>query len=417
MKKFLIVLMSIICFVSIGIDAWYLYVMKYAPEKIVSQTYEVGEQRVLKEDGSTDSKAFIELNVFDNVFEMKFNYMLDETQTQFASQGVQYVSNSSTLDFSGKYSTNPYYENLYSSRVEKSGIANRDYHNYYNIVLTNKQYNNLNVYNYQSADDYETCLGSTNKIDDETMFKIQIGDDLYGMKFKYVKLRNEFKIGQDLNVSYDMPHLWQVIYNYEYNDYYKACDISYFSELVYSACRSVPAGTSKNLVFEFGDLFDYYKYNEETKQYSKNTVETDEYSKIVADVKSYYCVKVTKHEGVLESSSQSIFNCYAGKMNYNTQESFDDYFIGRGIVKLDYLDFEFLETDITGEYELALSSSFRAWYYDYRNKIALDITIDKDYLDTLHIKYKGINKASLDGFRIYRLTEIENSVASEVEYA
>lgn len=416
MKKFLIVVMSIICFVSIGIDAWYLYVMKYAPEKIVSQTYEVGEQRVLKEDGSTDSKAFIELNIFDNVFEMKFNYMLDETQTQFASQGVQYVSNNSTLEFSGKYSTSPYYKNLYSSRVDKSGVANRDYHNYYNIVLTNKQYNNLNVYSYQSTDDYETCLGSTNKIDDDTMFKIQIGNDLYGMKFKYVQIKDNFKIGQDLNVSYDMPHLWQVIYNYDYNDYYKACDLSYFSELVYSACRSVPAGTSKNLVFEFGDLFDYYKYNEETKQYSKNSVETDEYSKIVADVKSYYCVKVTKHDGVLESSSQSIFNCYAGKMNYNTQESFDDYFIGRRIVKLNYLDFDYIEIAL-GEYQLSLSSSFRNWYYAYRNSIQLDITIDIDYLETLGIKYKGLDKASLDGFKVYKLTEIEDSIASEVEYA
>lgn len=415
MKKFLIVVMSIICFVSLGIDIWYLYVMKYAPEKIVSQTYEIGEQKILKEDGSTDSRAFIELNIFDNVFEMKFNYMLDETQSQFASQGVQYVSNGLTLDFSGKYSTSPFYKNLYSSKKKSAGWFNKEYHNYYNMVLTNKVYNNLNVYNYQSTDDYETCLGATNKIDDETMFKIQVGDDLYGMKFKYVKIRDEFKIGQDLNVNYDYTLLKTDDY-YDYYDYYKACDLSYFAELTYSACRGVPSGTSKNLVFEFGDLFDYYKYNEETKQYSKNSVETDEYSKIVADVKSYYCIKVTKNEGVLESSSQSIFNCYAGKMNYNLQESFDDYFIGRGIVKLDYLDFEFVETDITGEYELALSNSFRTWYYDYRNNIALDIIIDKDFLKTLGVNYKGIKEASLDGFRIYKVKVIENSVASEVAY-
>ena len=86
-------------FVSFGLIGWYAYIYFFGVEKIISQTFKVGDQVVMKEDGTTDTKTFIELNLYDNVFEIKFNYMLDETKTAFYSQGLQYVLKDGKSDF------------------------------------------------------------------------------------------------------------------------------------------------------------------------------------------------------------------------------------------------------------------------------------------------------------------------------
>ena len=422
MKKILIILMSIVCFVSLGIDIWYLYVMKYAPEKIISQTFEIGTQRIVTEEGTVDSKQFVEINLFDNVFELKFNYMLDEKQTAFYSQGVQFVSKNSKLDFSGDYIDKVDIKPIGQVKEDVEWFNNK-YTNYSNIILGKKTYNTLNIYNYQSADNYETCLSSTNKIDSDTMFKIKIGDSLYGMKFKHTDIyTNNLIYNQDFYIGNETVQnetkvygLW-VDYHYDSIDYFRACDFTYFAELLYNSALSVAPGTSKILTFEFGDLFNYYEYDEEKEQYIDKTVSTDKASKITADVKSYYNIKVNRYEGVLQSSTQSIFNCYAGKMNYNMQNSFDEYFIGRTLVNVDINDFEFIETTTPGEYKLALSSNFRNYYYDYRGKIYLDIVIDRDYLGELNVTYAGIETKSLSDFSIYEITEIYNDIESEVSY-
>lgn len=416
MKKIWIAICTIISLISASLIGWYIWILAAAPTKIVSQTYEVGEQVVFNSDGSTTKKSFIDVNVYDNVFEIKFNYMLDENQDAFYSQGLQYILNSETeeFNFNGEYESIAYEKNG-DKVLDKNTSKYPSY--YYNTthtrVLNNKIYDNITTYNYMSGDDYETTLISSNLIDEETMFKIQIGDDLYGMKFKNIDLSKSFYLGKDKYFIKSTPYGLWVNYYYDIYENYRACDIQYFAELIFNACSSVPAGTSQTVVFEFGDLFDYYEYDEENKQYSENTVETDKLSKILADVKSYYCIKVNVHDGELTSSTQSIFNCFAGNSNYNILNSFDNYFYGRTLVEVDVNKFDFIETSTPGEYYLSLNEEFKAFYNDFNHLVQFDIIIDLDYLSSLNITFLGVKQESLNGLKIFN-AETTQTIDGEV---
>ena len=65
--------MAILFLASAGIIGWYAYILAYAPGKIVSQTYEVGTQKVTLADGSTETRSFMDVNVFKNEFDFIAN--------------------------------------------------------------------------------------------------------------------------------------------------------------------------------------------------------------------------------------------------------------------------------------------------------------------------------------------------------
>lgn len=416
-KKILVTILSIISLVAVGVDVWYVYILKYAPQKVISQTFEVGEQVVFKEDGSVEKKHFIDINIYDNVYEIQFNYMLDENQTAFFSQGIQYVlkNGSDKLDFKGEYTKVLKSSNKWTTEADHTTgwFSKKIYHNQ-NRVLGNKEYKNITRYDYMSGDSFETTSISTNPINSDTMFKIQLGDDLYGMKLRYDDI--DFKLDKnDLYIGSETEHAYNKVYfvktDYHYNTYYnyKAYDIEYFLEVLFNAVSNdvIPSGTDKTMVFEFGDFFNYYKYDEEKGQYSDEKVKTDELSKISSDIKNYYCIGVRVNEGNLNSSDDSLFNCYAGNSNYNLDNSLNNYFIGRNIVTVDIDKFDFIETDISGVYNLKLNDNFIAYYKDYIGIVELDIIIDLDYLSSLNLSYGGVVKDSLKGFKIHSETTIQ----------
>ena len=418
MKKIFYIILVLLGFVSSALIAWYLVVMFSAPNKVISQTYKVGDQVIFKEDGSSVTKNFIDINLYDNVFEIKFNYMLDESRTDFYSQGLQYVLKDGKTEFNldGSYSrvlNDVSKESSYYSKGESeySGFMTWVRTDKYDQIWGDKVYSNVDKYNYMSGDDYNTPLISTNPIGNDTFFKIQLGNDLYGMKFRglNINLEDKFYIGST-KYLYDSSTyvLWSnFIYNLERN--YFASDIDYFSTILFdSIASSVKAGTNQILTFEFGDLFDYYLYDEKTGQYSDDKVSPDKFAKISSDIKSYYSIGVSVHDGDMISSDQSLFNCYKGNSNFNIDNSLSDYFIGRNLVFVDVDKFDFVETNKTGVYYLSLNEDFRTFYRDYKHLVELEIVIDLDYIDSLGIEFKGVIKDSLSGFKIYNDYTIQN---------
>lgn len=424
MKKFIIIVLTILSVISCALIGWYSWIMFEAPEKIISQTFEVGEQKIFKSDGTTDKKAFIEVNLFNNVFEIKFNYMLDETQTAFYSQGLQYVlkDDKKTFDLSGSYTS-----------VESSSVVH-DYNKYYmfltwnkyyeeNRFLGNKVYFNVDKFNYMSGDDYENTLFSSNPINKDTMFKIQLGSDLYGMKLKHTNLpfsdAKDFYLGSHTYQGVENHALYSYFTYDTYNDY-MACDIDYFANLIYESCLSLNAGVSQTCLFEFGDLFEYFYFNDSTKQYTDKVVNAVELAKISTEIKSYYCVNVNIHDSDMTSSTQSLFNCYKGNSNYNVDLSFDDYFIGRTLVNVDVDKFDFVESETSGSYYLSLNDKFKEFYRDYRHLVEFDIVIDLDYLESLGINFLGVKEDSLESFKIFKSETIKlvngNIVRGVVNY-
>ena len=110
-KKIGIILGSLILTICLGLDIWFAVLYKTAPDKVVSWTFKVGNQEITDaKTGIKTNKHFCEINVFDNVYEIKFNYLQDEEKNAFYSQGFQFIatSESNKIDFNNKKFKNHY---------------------------------------------------------------------------------------------------------------------------------------------------------------------------------------------------------------------------------------------------------------------------------------------------------------------
>lgn len=412
--KILVCLLVAFC---VGINAWYIYVKCFGPDKIVSFTYEVGLQNL---ENSEDSKYFIEINYLSNeegngleVFEIKYNYMLDEDQTAFYSQGLQYVGESTnSINFEyciDKSKDAEHYEHKFMWPVPAS--------DYYKQWGGYRLDDSASFYQYASADDYEHVVASTNPMSSKTAFKIQLGDDLFLMQFKN---ENTEMTSDNYMYRYQGDTKVYVLYNINtYYDCYAYYDYNYFSKLLYEAVQTVPSGTNSAMVFEFGDIFTYAKYNEEKKQYDELSVKETE--KVKNDIKSYYSIKVTKSASGAVQASDSLFGAVNGSTTYNKLgTNSDDYFIGRSYLNVTEKDFDLVEIE-HGYCVLKLKANFVKFYSKYDNiilnvKVNLD-TYAKDKITILGFATdSGLDKFSVQG--CYFLETIDGQVIqTEVAYA
>jgi len=403
-SKFKIVFLTIVALICLAFDGWYYYILKEAPEKVIAQTYEIGEQLVTKADGTTERHNFCEVNLYDNVFEIKFNYMRDENQTAFYSQGLQFYLNSDSWNFSKTYS------NEVKLSENKQGSWNV-YQVYQNYAYTKVKYHDINIFEYASADNYKTSLNDTNPIDLDTYFTIQLGSDLYKMKFRGTDIDydKDLKAGYQAieNVWTDQIALVIPVTTSYYQSFYRCYDVYYFAEKLFNAVQTLSAGNRENIVMQFGDMFDYYKY-EGNGRYSDDKVESDAKAKIVADIKSYYQIDINIHKGKMTSASQSLFKTLKGSMNYNENtEIKTGYYIGRVVEELNEKSLELVE--INGKNYLTLSDAFIENFKDYKDLIRLNIEIDYDYYSDLDIEIVGLIKITSNGFVIGRtnIPEVE----------
>lgn len=404
-KKILIPILAIVYALCLGINIWYLSVMLFGDQKIVSDTYYVGIQTATKEDGTADKDYFIEVNYMADMFEIKFNYMLDEKQTGFYSQGLQFL-----LDENGEMKF--HYKKTEKDREEHSSGWWLSHEMTYNQYVDGALWD-THQFNYMSDNNYENCLISTNPINNNSFFKIQIGDKLYGMKFKGHKYgfnANNFTGVTDTinSPSYTMKP-WIV------NNYYSA-DFVYFSELIYKACESLENGVNHAITFEFADMFDYYEYVSEGV-YKDDPIVSDKVQSIQKEVKSYYTILVHKSADKVTKSSDSMFNCVAGKVGYNNSDEIqsEDYFVGRTIVLAEIYDFDLVNV-ASNNYALNLNSKFRNGYEKISDKICLDILINLDYFKENNMEFVGFSANVANDFNIYRCRTFE-TVDGEIIYS
>ena len=462
-KKFWIVLLAIVSVACVTVDVWYAVIYFYGDEKLVINTYEIG----LQETTSGDAKYFIEIKYFSNknengleMMDIKFNYLLDENQDKFYSQGLQYVANSENdaiqfLDLNNLANSLddfPQYQNAIDQVKELGGTnenialniahalsdqqflfskggwydAENYYADYYKYEINETK---TTRYNYASANDYVTSSISTNPISQNSVFRIQLDDKLYAMKFKGSRYNTfaeaTFEENVDKFKNSDALTSWS---NYQFNllwaytDYYNlypTYDDNYFSYLLYNAVKSLTPGTNRAIIFELADLFNFYEYDDEG-QYSDTAIKDT--SLIEEAVKNYYAIKVEVSADGARKASDSLFNMIYGSSSYNTTGNFnDDYFTGQTIVNCDIDDFEKVEvTD--GYYALKLSNKFMKDNYEYRKNICLSITINLDLFKEQNITFVGFtNNSGLSNFNIRKCVTTEtidgHIVETEVKYA
>lgn len=411
-----IIISAILFLVCAFIDVWYVYVVLYGEVKQVVNTYEVGLQTLA--DGS-DTKYFIEIEYYSNenkngleCFEIKFNYLLDENKNEFYSQGLQYVANS--ID-----------DNINLELVNTSIESKHHWSalgNYYdrNLFYSYEPGEISSLYNYASGNDYETTYISTNPIGDNSYFRIQLDQDLYLMKFKssYKDAREPEVYSQvlDKDANYYSP----AIYCWHKDSDYLLYDYTYFSQLLYNAMGTLKNGMESAVLFEFGNIFDYYAYDENLGTYDNQPIEDT--TKVRTEMSSYYSIYVKKHADGIQKASQSMFNCIHGNNAFNITNDYaeDDYFIGRTIVDCNIYDFDYINIE-NGYCLLSLKDSFVNYYKQYSDSITLSICIDLDKLNSLNIKFYGFDENSkLNNFMIFDCYTIETIngevVRTEVQY-
>lgn len=412
MKKALIIALSIVTVICLGLDVWYYFILKNGEDKIISDTFIIGEQTVSKLDEKTgdeitDSKYFCEVNIYDDVYEIKFNYLLDENKTYFTSQGMQFIANNGKLNFTATYSKIVKTETINSSR-ENYFLYNKTY-NYYNRLLTDINYTNLNYMTY-AEDINGNSYNSTNPVTDNYFFKIELDGKIYGMKFNTDFA--EFSKESNLYLGTKNSSYWKnsllgngTVYDtyYEFRD----ANVYYFAEEIYNSVinSSLKEGAKDKVVYmEFPDIFDYYEYS--NGQYKEDKIETDKASKITANVKNFYGIKINYNEGKIKSSSQSLFKMINGNANYtNGEVSPSDYFTGKTIIKVTENDFDWIATKNSGEYIFKLSDNFKAIYNSYNSSSLLFyVEIDESYLNTCNIKFAGFENNTFNEFNIYKAT-------------
>lgn len=398
MKKIGLGLAITLLIACIGVNGWYFYIKELGPSKVVASTFEVGLQETV--DG--DSKYFIEVNSYDDCFEIKFNYMLDENKTDFYSQGIQFYGDeikfgTSSKDFEEKYIH------------DGDGTLWWD-DNWYNKFTKYVLTSGSNYYYMMESDD-DVGMISSNPLSSDTFFKIDLNGSLYGMKLKG---DNTPMIHEENYAGYTYRN--ETRYKKHHINLYYYYDIEYMLQYIVSSVNSLPYGTNDVRIFEFADIFDYYEYTGEGV-YEETPASLDKAKLIEAEVKSYYGIKVTKHEGNIKKASDSLFNSVAGNAGFNISgvES-ENYFYGKTIITADNSAFTYVKlTD--NHVALKLKKEFVNSYLPYSEKIELNVLVDLDDIISQGYEFVGFTADNgLSNFTILDCQTVQ-TINGELVYA
>lgn len=443
--------LTLVVIVCIALDVGALYIHFFGKSKAISTTVEISDMTVSRDNPETgdtiiETKTFLEVNVFDNAIEIRFNDLLDETESYFFSQGVQLiVKNLSTITGITKNSKellNGTYgsvlkQSLVSETQTEDEIFFNKFKSEYNQVVTDKTYTNLNLYEYQSADNFETPLLSNLLQSSDTMFKLQAKDGestkVLGVKFKQydtkknglgvetLDVSNMTYVQQDYKLETKYSGLFNAIENeyITYTNVYRAFDIYYLIEFIANSISGLTDGFTGETYLKLPDIFDFYKFDGDA--YIEVGTEDNKFIGVNAQEISFYKMKITVNSGNLESSNQSLFNMYKNTQNYNANPDYidmTDYLTGRSLLTATLDDLDWNSTESTGVYTFALSNSWRTKWKEFKSTSFVLVVIDTDYLNSCNITYDGFDLTSQDDFIIYQIiTEDGEILYKGVNYA
>ncbi len=446
------IITAIVCLIPIG--GW-VYIHFWGKTKNPSYVYNVSE--IVKADGSKED--IVKLRYYANadksgleMFEVDFSSFFDETRGDVKSQGLQFVAEDSdtpldwTLDWQEGYldrhkigRSNWYWE------TNHIGFRKRFYASFGTWGM-----NSGAAYNYATSNGYQTTISDNNPLSANTGFKISLQDsignaEVFLMQFKgrYFEVEGQ-KIRPDKDGKYKAvngKNNWYPAvndfdknsnfvqrhkdglhgdYTYYIDTFYTYDPYWFAHELYSSVAKSVPAGTSEYITFSWGNLFDFKKYDEESKTYK--TVEGNEWEKVLNYVSTNITVKVETYERGVQKASDSMFNVVKENPAYNItgDKVYDDYFYGQNIVTLDITEFDLVQV-VDTQYCLKLSENSFEHYSKYKDNILLSICIDLDILKNKNYMFVGFTSDSrLDEFKIYEIYTLETQdgqrVRTEVEY-
>ena len=442
------IVLSVVIMVCLALDAWACYIHIWGEDKVNSYIFKVGQQTATAinpttSEETTEDRWFCEVNIYDNCYEILFNYFTDETKSEFYSQGLQFHLTDTTTDLKtalGKnytYSGNElslFYKNQSLSKAQNSytktleewssklfgwKYAGRyEHHTQYYNILTDKYYNGIEVSNFASSNKYEDTIYSANPLDENSYFYIDMGEEkpylmqMRGSDYKFLSQNSkDFFITETSTWTHKVENGLKTIKTNYYDDvsYYRSCDIYYFAELVYNSCLGFDYTNSDVVInFEFDNLFNYYDTD------GIEIVNESLCDKIKQHVKSYYQIKVERHQGNMTKASQSLFKNFNGSTNYDEEsaedsesaEIFTDYHHGRTILDVDenFFKVNLIYDNSTGKYKMYLSLDRNfVNKYPASNGYRLRVKINLDNLNYSNIEFAGLVKGTLDDYYVYQV--------------
>lgn len=430
MKIFKVIFLSILViigFLGVIFDGWYLFLHFFAKDKSINNTFYISDLQVAGAESGESGIPFCEVQLFNNALEFKFNYFTDENKTATFSSGIQLILNDPNKTirdsdiFNGTYSKElktdcvKDYEPMVNGDATVSTVffvKGKLYQTINNVISTNKVYNNFDFYEYSSLDsEFNTSTRSNYLQDGNEYFKIEMGGKVYGMTFKdydnianqdHIDTSNLTQVGSSSQTLQTQPKWNTVVHHVIDTNYFRALDLTYFIECIGNAMLSLPAGSNQELYYNVPNILNFYEYNEQDKTYTLINAQSDESVNLYTQFSTFMKIKVKINNTNLSTSKASMFNAFAGNMNYGSDESvMEDYEAGRFLVNVTESDLAYEPIEGTENYIFRLKETFKQKYSGY-NSIYLNIKID---LEKLNVTYGGFDLGEISNFYIYKITD------------
>lgn len=400
LKVPLVIIFILFCFM----DIWYLYLLKYAPNKSVLTTFNIST--LDKVEGNDN--YIIELNYYANedkkgveLMEFKLKYLTNENTTDTMEVGIQLVGNSETpiSSFLGKYKHTWDTTSIIAASVVGGPIglilgASIGGVNYYAA-----DFNNCNVYKYNKY--VGLSYKATSEINENSAFLITMDEDSFLMSFKGEQTAEQM-IDENGN---------------EITNAFARYDVNYMLMKLFEAVsNSTLTNGTYYTKFEFKeDMFNYQK-GKGNNTFESIITDKTEWSKIEERVMNYFTIKINAYQRGAVINTDSLFGIIENQANFNLTNNTDisNYHSKQQVIVLDEYDFEY-ELDHDIYYNLTLKETTKNELSKYSNYM-LDIEINRN-----NIKYIEINKFKTDDYinanTVYRIRTYYTDSEGNITYS
>ena len=383
------------CLFCLDIIFWHICILTIMPTKLASYTFNVDKQVVSTTDAVGKKveveKPLLEINVYDNFYEVIINSIWDEKQNSYFSYCFQFVSNSDKLDMNSTRS-----EILKTTKIGSREEQRKEaswlsfmFTNHYdinNVIYGMPQYKNTSVHTYigksngteMSWQASDTILEKINASD--FFWTIQLTNDngqkeLFGMTPKGTNIdcekNNDFYVDTITTTGNTSGN--GLVHNFNENNRYVACDIYYILDRIFYSLKNLQPGTNETREIVILDWFDYLYYDGKT--YQSIFKGDSRYAKVVETAKSSFVSDIKINSGTATNANESLIHWFKGVENFGvTAENTFDYETSFGVLKVSEKDFDVVFKDET--YTLTLCDSFFNNHKDDFNKVRLEIVID-----------------------------------------
>ena len=286
---------------------------------------------------SDDETFFMEIQIFENVVEWKFNYYVDTSLPEQNEDG--------SYDNKFLFSTGVQF---YSQDISDNIVAKNDFVGF--IIGVHTESFNIQNCTFYSNDGQDTAYisGGTN-LANQDKWIFDVGGELCAIK----------EVG---NVKYD-KFLWVDMYN--------RYDVARLIVENWESAMSCENGTSVRM-FDFSRYFTLL-YQNENGQFKKPVQDEN-----ILEEWTFMNVKVTKYTTEMISASQSLFNSYKGDSEWQADGSEDSqtYWTDETVYHLDNNDLRYTAGE--NGYNISLKPSCETYLSEFSDLyIVLDIDLDE----------------------------------------